>query len=84
MWVTDPVSREPCFEPLILRGALVGETLEFTDLLIPAGSHQVAQVPDFDAPAIVVRSGDSTSIELLYINDPLGDSICGHQGGFGS
>ena len=67
----------PGFAGTLLRtfdpaGALVGETLEFTDLLIPAGSHQVAQVPDFDAPAIVVRSGDSTSIELLYINDPLG------------
>ena len=67
----------PGFAGTLLRtfdpaGALVGETLDFTDLLIPSASHQVAQVPDFDAPAIVVRSGDSTSIELLYINDPLG------------
>ena len=67
----------PGFAGTLLRtfdpaGALTGSTLEFTDLVIPAASHQVAQVPDFDAPALVVRAGDSTSIELLYINDPLG------------
>ncbi|MEE2681105.1 MAG: hypothetical protein VX641_01910 [Planctomycetota bacterium] len=67
----------PGFAGTLLRtfdpaGAMTGSNLEFTDLLIPAGSHQVAQVPDFDAPAFLVRAGDSTSIELLHVNDPLG------------
>ena len=53
-------------------GALDGQPITWTDTLTSSGSHQVAQVLDYDDPALLVRSGSSTSIDLVHVADPLG------------
>jgi hypothetical protein len=58
------------FDP---TGALEGGDLEYVDLLITGGSHQVSQVPDGDAPALLARISNSTTLQLVHINDPLGE-----------
>lgn len=58
------------FDP---TGALEGGDLDYVDLLISGGSHQVSQVPDGDAPALLARIYDSTTLQLVHIDDPLGE-----------
>ena len=60
------------FDP---TGALEGGDLEYVDLLVPGGSHQVSQVPDGDAPALLARIADSTTLRLVHVDDPLGEPV---------
>ena len=56
-------------------GALDGGDLAFVDLLLPGGSHQVAQVPGGGSPVILVKTDDSTGLRLVAVSDPLGTPI---------
>ena len=58
------------FDP---EGAMNGEDVVFVDLLLSGGSHQVAQVPTGEQPMVLARTGDSTSLRLVTVDDPLGD-----------
>ncbi len=58
------------FDP---TGALEGDEIEYVDLLISGGSHQVSQVPDGDAPALLARILNSTTLQLVHVDDPFGD-----------
>lgn len=67
----------PGFGGTLLRsldpeGGLLGEELDYVDIVLLGGSHQVAQVPDGDSPTVLVRGGDSTSMQLVHVSDPLG------------
>ena len=54
-------------------GALDGGEITFVDLLLPGGSHQIAQVPDGDSPMVLVKTDSSTGLRLVSVNDPFGD-----------
>lgn len=70
----------PGFGGTLLRsldpaGAMLGEEIEYVDIVLSGGSHQVAQVPDGDSPTILVRGSDSTSLQLIHVSDPLGSPV---------